>query len=383
MAVIDVDTHWEFDFRNGDDPLAQWNDRFPPQRVERLAHAIAGDLLDALSVNRRPDGPTLLPSMVRSATERGAPVAIHPQHSADATERIAWMDTIGIDHCLVNPGGYFQSLEYIPEHRTTAARRCNDFLSEQLAGHADRLHGVALVDLSDPDATVVELEHARARGHRAFYLYTVNGRPPASTPPGHPDWDRFWSAVTRLGMVAVIHIGNTLADFSGWADIGWDRPGGAGVSGLTRLANTQRTHTAQNLLVSMLFGGTFHRHPDLTVILEEMRIGWVPPFVKQYSRQSDSSFILGDWPFDASGEQMLRRNVKFTPLPGFGDADWFDVVSALPDMSLFSSDYPHLEGNADPINLYGGQLQALDPAAREAFMGATAADLFTRLGDPL
>ena len=184
-------------------------------------------------------------------------------------------------------------------------------------------------------------------------------------------------------MIVSIHVGNTPADFAGWADIGWDLPGGAGVGGLTRLANTQRAHSAQNLLVSMLYGGVFARHPGLTVVLEELRVGWIPAFVATCERQSVSSIGLGDWPFEVSGAQMLRRNVKFTPLPGFGDEDALCVVAALPEMALFSSDYPHLEGNADPINLYGDALFELQPSMRAAFLGGNAVDAFARIGDPL
>ena len=57
-----------------------------------------------------------------------------------------------------------------------------------------------------------------------------------------------WYAAVRLGMLAVIHVGNTESDFSGWADIGWEPPASAGIGGLVRLANTQRTHAAQNLI---------------------------------------------------------------------------------------------------------------------------------------
>ena len=60
-----------------------------------------------------------------------------------------------------------------------------------------------------------------------------------------------------------------------------------------------------------------------------------------------------------------------------------DVVEALPEMAMFSSDYPHQEGNADPINAYGDALQALDAVTRERFMGRNAADAYTRMGDPL
>ena len=59
---------------------------------------------------------------------------------------------------------------------------------------------------------------------------------------------------------------------------------------------------------------------------------------------------------------MITANVKFTPLPRFGDVEAIDVVTRLPELALFSSDYPHFEGNADPISLYGDVLDDLGPA---------------------
>src|SRR3954454_12700971 len=155
MTVIDVDTHWE-----------------------RLAHGIAGDLLRALLPQRRPDGRTLLPALVRLAEQRGGPIVLHPQHDSKFAQRVAWMDRVGIDHCLVNPGGYWQMLEFLGSDRPAAVARCNDFLAEQLADHAHRLHGVAVVDFTDLRAAAAELERARALGHRVFFLHTVAGRPP-------------------------------------------------------------------------------------------------------------------------------------------------------------------------------------------------------------
>ena len=52
-------------------------------------------------------------------------------------------------------------------------------------------------------------------------------------------------------------------------------------------------------------------------------------------------------------------------------------------MALFSSDYPHQEGNADPINLYGDAVPALDPVTLERFMGGNAADAYVWMGDLL
>ena len=332
----------------------------------------------------RPDGPTLLPSLIAMAKAReGNKVQLHPTHQSTAAERVTWMDQVGIDHSLVNPGGYWQLLEHLGPDRPLGVARCNDFLAEQLSDRADRLHGVAVIDFADLRAAAEELARMRAKGFRAFYLRTEGGQPPNEVAFGHPDWDIVWSAATDLGMVASIHVGNLHSGFGRWADIGWNRPGGAGPTALTRLANSQTIHVAQNILVSMLYGGAFHRHPELTVMLQEVRIGWLPAWVTMVSRQSMSNPGLGDWPFPVSGAEMVRRNIKATPLPGFGDTEALDVLAELPEMCLFSSDYPHQEGNVDPINLYGQPLLDLDPGLRDAFLGDNTAEAFARMGDPL
>ena len=52
-------------------------------------------------------------------------------------------------------------------------------------------------------------------------------------------------------------------------------------------------------------------------------------------------------------------------------------------MFVFSSDFPHNEGNVDPIGVYGDALADLDPATRAAFLGGTMCEVYARMGDPL
>jgi predicted TIM-barrel fold metal-dependent hydrolase len=382
--IIDVDSHWEVEhFADGDFPLEPWRDRLPPDRLAWIAHGVACDVLRALPEDRRPSPAEMFPGLIDVAKRSGGPALLHPLHESSPRERVEWMDRVGIDHCIVNPGAWWQMLEYLGPDRARGARRCNDFLTEQLSDESERLHAVAVLDLTDPSAAALELERARERGARAFFLYTVNGAPPTPVSPGHPMWDPVWEAATRLGMIAVVHVGNTASDFTGWAEIGWDEPGGGGVSTLLRLANTQRWHAAQNILTALLYGGVFARHPNLTVLLAELRINWVPPFLDTLARQAESSPILGEWPWETSGADMLRRNVRATPLPGFGDLQPVEYVRDAPTTFVFSSDYPHREGNENPIELYGPALDELDAPLRAAFLGENVADCFARMGDPL
>jgi len=133
------------------------------------------------------------------------------------------------------------------------------------------------------------------------------------------------------------------------------------------------------MLAGMVCGGVFGRHPNLTIVSEENLMGWLSAFVQRMSMPDRAP-----WPFELSPGEMVRRNIRATPLPGVGDKEPIDTLLArLPEMLVFSSDYPHGEGNNDPINLYEPALSALDAERRASFMGANMLNCFDRMGDAL
>lgn len=379
--IVDVDTHWErARYARGEHPLEPWRDKLPT-KFDLLRFAIGDDLLRCLPPDEQPSAEEFLPVLADRARATGT--SLHPAHDSTVSERLEWMDAIGIDHCLVNPGAYFEELYSLgPGYRAEGSERCNSYLGEQLAS-TDRLHPVAMIDFTDLEAAVAELERTRKLAARAFFLVTDYGRPPGGRSPGHPDWDRLWSAATALGMMPVIHVGNTFRDFTGWADIGWQLPASAGIAGLVRLANTKVDQATMEILSALLFGGVFARHPKLTVLIEETHAGWLPWYVKSAGRSAGPNPVLGDWPYARTGDQMLREQVRLTPLPGFGDDDALDLLRALPEMTVWSSDYPHQEGNAKPIELYQPSLGQLDPLLQRRFLGATMVESYAKMGDPL
>lgn len=382
MTVIDVDSHFEASFIRDGNPLEKWADLLPTT-AQYLTDMMTCDLAretPSSSVPSVEDLAVLMPPTNRSITHHLlSPDAGEPEFVVtSADERIRWLDRIGIDFALVNPGVYSTLPGYLGEHCADGMRCLNDFMADRLAGHTDRLMPVSLVDWCDLDRAIAELERMRARGSRAFW---VRAEPLNSMSPAHPDWDRVWSAATDLGMVAILHIGNTPARFDGgWGDAGWELPGGGGLDGFYGYANSLRHQAGEMMLGGLVYGGVFGRHPTLTILTEELKIGWLPFFLARF----EAFHRTASWPFDLTPSEMVRRNVRATPLPGLGDRDVIEtLLPALPEILVFSSDYPHGEGNADPIELYEPGLSALEADLRNAFLGENMAECFARMGDPL
>jgi predicted TIM-barrel fold metal-dependent hydrolase len=189
--------------------------------------------------------------------------------------------------------------------------------------------------------------------------------------------------MASLGMIGVLHIGATPANFGGgWANAGWLEAGGGGVGGYVRFANSARTEAAQKFINAMVFGGAFERVPTLTILLSELWAGWLPWFVARFEMLADSGGALGRMDLSMSPQAYVRRNVKASPLPGMQD-DGMDSIHSIPEMLVFSSDFPHTEGNIDPIGVYGKALDDLAEDERTAFLGGTMLSVFERTGDPL
>jgi predicted TIM-barrel fold metal-dependent hydrolase len=396
MPVIDVDSHYEA-FHLGDpleaNPLREFVEYFP-KFEDLVLWGPAGDLWRETPEKDRAGLVGVIPFLsslrgeVEPATSPMMMAAATPDPAATNVDaRVAWMDRIGIDFALVNHGGGYAGIalgarDYVDsvDVRHAMLRRCNDFLGDWITGHTDRLGAVSIVDTDDVAWSITELERMRARGSRGVFL---SAAPFGGISPAHPDNDRFWHAVESLGMVGVIHIGETPAYFGGgWADAGWLEAGGAGVGGYLRFANSARIEAAQKFISALVFGGVFARCPGVTIVLEELWAAWMPSFVARFEQLRAAGDSLGSWDSPLSPHDYVRKNVKLTPLPGLGD-NGMSVIDELADMLVFSSDYPHSEGNLEPMAAYGGAIEDLKPDLRQSFLGGTMEECFARTGDPL
>ena len=105
----------------------------------------------------------------------------------------------------------------------------------------------------------------------------------------------------------------------------------------------------------MIFDGVLERFPELRIGVIEQGAIWVPSWMRQmesafeaFHRHEERLQALSLRP-----SEYVRRQVRFTPYPT-EDVGWI-IEQAGPEVCLFSSDYPHVEGGRQPDRALRGQ----------------------------
>ena len=80
---------------------------------------------------------------------------------------------------------------------------------------------------------------------------------------------------------------------------------------------------------------------------------------KVYSRVDESIR------FDLKPSEQVTRQMGFTPMPHEDVGNM--IAQSNPDLYLFSSDYPHIEGTRDPIERFERTLPGDDEALKTQF----------------
>ena len=309
MLVIDTDSHFE--------PGPAWLGAYPGLR-DRLPHfdtaevttkIVAGDILGNVPRDEWPSWEELLPPGIRAiAGQEDKPDDYGYQGSSmhgatDAASRVAWLDGNGIDLesviCLEGMiNARFLDDRVLANEVITA---CNSWLADAVEGYTDRLLPVTCLDFHDVDAAIRELTRMRGRGSRAFLIGTI---PVAGVPVMHPQFDPIWSAATDLGMIAILHVGYQPASFDRvWANTAGD------MMLLRQLGVSQGHQSVELMLNGMIFGGTFDRHPNLTVMIVECGLYWFAGALEHMDsrdawKQPEARLYMGDYPFDLSPSEF-------------------------------------------------------------------------------
>ncbi len=239
----------------------------------------------------------------------------------------------------------------------------------------DRLMGVGIVPLDDAELAYAELEFAIESGLEAIW---VPHRAPHGKSPGHVDLEKFWALLAESCTPFLIHVGGApLQALKEWSNNGraavkdW-MGGGENV----RTKDAAVMHQPPETFISMMvLDGVFDRNPKLRGAAVELGAGWVPEMLKRldwvskiYGRVDESVR------FERTPSQQLTEQMGFTPFPHEDVA--MLIEQSNPDLYLFSSDYPHVEGGRNPLGKFDGWLEAESDEVKDLFFTENFLRLF-------
>ncbi len=261
-----------------------------------------------------------------------------------------------------------------------AARAHNRGMVEFCAGDP-RLLPTCYVPLADLDRAAAMAGEAIAMGAAA--LLVASGCPPQHS-PSHVGLDPVWAQAQEAGIPVVFHVGGTgdLVDpayFRNGLPVPPDFHGGE--ENFRSVDYMGIPGPPAQTLATLIFDGVLERFPALKFGVIEQGAIWVPSWTRQmesafeaFARHEDRLQALSLRPTD-----YVRRQVRFTPYPT-EDVGWI-IEQSGPEVCLFSSDYPHVEGGRRPIERFEASLAAarrgagVSGAERRAFYTDNFVDL--------
>ncbi len=288
----------------------------------------------------------------------------------NSADRTMAMDLLGFKkqlvfatHSLVTP--FHPSSKKSSKVRYGAARGHNRHMVD-FCKHDSRLMGVGAVPLDDPDLAIREVEWCIERGLESIW---VPHRAPIDRAPGHVELDGFWARLAEAGVPFVLHVGGApLQVHKSWGNNGRKATkdwlgGGENV----RTKDAAVLHQVPEMFVSMMvIDGVFERHPKLKGAVVELGAGWVPGMLRRlddvcriFARNDESVR------FDRKPSEQLSEQMGFTPMPNEDLGQM--IIESNPDLYLFSSDYPHIEGTKDPIGRFERTLEGAEEDTKSKF----------------
>ena len=240
-----------------------------------------------------------------------------------------------------------------------------------------RLLPACYVPLFDLDRAPSLAEEAIAMGAAA--LLVASGCPPEHS-PSHIGLDGVWARAQEAGIPIVFHVGGTgdLID-EAYFDNGLPVPPDfhGGEENFRSVDYMAIPFPPMQTLATLIFDGVLERFPTLRWGVIEQGAIWLPSWMRQmesafdaFGRHEERLQRLSMRPSD-----YVRRQVRATPYPT-EDAGWI-IDQAGPDVCLFSSDYPHVEGGRKPVERFEASLAAAGTgeAARQRFWSDNFLDL--------
>lgn len=295
----------------------------------------------------------------------------------DAADRSRALDLLGFDAQLVfstfAPG---QSELVADVDLSYAASRALTRAMIDFCAADPRLLPVTFIPLTDPGRAIAEARFALDAGIRGI---TISPLPPKSHSITHPSLHPLYALCEERGVPILFHVENNAPRkiSAGFANNGWEgqtdfHGGGENFTGLLYMAVS---HWVEVALAALIFDHILERCARLKVGVIELGAVWVPAWLERmeivvdtFGRTESRLRQLSLRP-----SEYVRRQIRVTPYPTENVGRLIERCG--PELFMFSSDYPHVEGGRNPLKRFGESLVGRSEAELAAFYSGNFRDL--------
>ena len=206
---------------------------------------------------------------------------------------------------------------------------------------------------------------------------TIPSDPPRHHSPSHIGFDRVWAQAQEAGVPILFHVGGETPMDPVYKENGLppvpDFHGGD--SNFTSVSYLAIPYAPMQTLGTLIIDGVLERFPRLKFGLIELGAAWVPGWMRSMDSAAEA-FRRNEERLQNTSlkpSEYVQRQVRVTPYP-HEPAGWV-VEQCGPQMAMFSSDYPHVEGGRNPLKRFDASLAGCTEAERQAFYCDNFADL--------
>jgi predicted TIM-barrel fold metal-dependent hydrolase len=237
-----------------------------------------------------------------------------------------------------------------------------------------RLLPVCYVPFSDIDRAATAAAEAIELGAKALMIAS---NPPRQHSQSHVGFDRVWAQAQEAGLPILFHVGGELPMNSVYKKNGLppvpDFHGGD--TNFTSVSYMAIPYAPMQTLSTLIFDGVFDRFSDLRFGAIELGASWLPGWMRSMDSAADA-FRRNEERLQAASlkpSEFVRRQLRVTPYP-HEPAGWI-IQNSGPEVTMFSSDYPHVEGGRNPMKRFEAELEGCSDEVRHGFFRANFADL--------
>jgi predicted TIM-barrel fold metal-dependent hydrolase len=297
-----------------------------------------------------------------------------PPAFREAGPRLELMDEQGVDYAMMYP-----TLASLVEERMKGdPDLCADAihaLNQWMIGawpytFERRIFSTPVIATGLVDRAIQELDFVVEHGARAVLMRPAPAwgyRGPRSF--ALAEFDPFWQKVEESGVLVVLHASDS--GYNRYTNE-WEGANGEalafGEPSLFSLTVEGDYRAVRDAATSLICHGALQRFPKLRIALVENGGGWVPHFLEQL----DHAYEKAPHRYEEQPSATFKRHFWMHP---FHEEDPRELVYLLgADHVIFGSDFPHIEGLADPLS-WAAELHGLPEDELRLVMGGNMMQL--------